>query len=93
MSSKLQYASNSEFCKWCEENGYPDWDDWIDEDEEPYKRSVILTFYIRHENGTYAQISCTKDYDYGCENFNLEQEGLVRTEKEIIQKVVTYDKQ
>lgn len=87
---KLRYAGRGEFENWCLKNGYPNFDEWIDAEEEPYKRTVNCTFYLQHENGTYAMFTCTLDYDWGADNFNLEMDNLIREEVEVTQTVVQY---
>jgi len=86
----LHYANRNAFEDWCLENGYPFFDDWIDTEEEPYKRTVNCTFYLQHENGTYAQFSCTVDYDWGADNFCLEYENLIREEVEVTKTEIQY---
>lgn len=88
--SKLQYADRSEFETWCKANGYQNYDEWIDTDEEPYKRTVNCTFYLQHDNGTYAMFYCTVDYDWGADNFNLEMENLIREEVKVTRTEIQY---
>lgn len=92
MADKLHYANRDKFEEWCEANGYLNFDEWIDMDEEPYKRTVHCSFYLQHENGTYALFVCDVDYDWGADNFCLEMDNLIREEVEVTQTVVQYRK-
>lgn len=86
----LNGASQKKFEEWCQYNGYPDYEEWIDTDEQPYKRIVNCTFYLQHENGTYAMFSCSVDYDWGADYFNLEKDNLIREEVQVTKTEIHY---
>lgn len=88
MSKHFSYEKDWE--NWCLENGYKNPYKWIDEYEYRPKRVVYISFYLEHENGTYGMFSCTNDYDWGNDNFTLEDEGLIR--KEIPTVKIVYEK-
>jgi hypothetical protein len=84
--SIFSFDGYSQFCDWCEENGY-DPDEQYDLESEPHKRNTYDSFYIKKlDSERYAQVSVETSYDNGWGYGDIEQEGLTRTE-EVIQTV------
>lgn len=82
--------SYGEFESWCIDHGY-DADRQYDEKEEVYKRDIQATFYIKKESdGTFAQVTCTKSYDYGWSDIEIVEEGLARNVEQVLIEKVTY---
>lgn len=76
--------SKDEFEGWCEANGYVNMYCRVDEQEEPYKREVRCSFYMKHqETGLYIYVTCTSNYDWGEDNFYVERENLTQVQETI----------
>lgn len=83
-------GGNSEYEEWCEANGY-NGDDQHDFTEEVYKRGSNQSFYIKkNDTDTYALVTCTCDYDWGRDNIEIEEEGLIRTEELVTTTKIVY---
>lgn len=86
----MNFDSYGEFEDWCVENGY-DADNTFDEEEESHERDTWGSFYILKESdNTYAHITCTKSYDYGWSDVEVQQEGLTRKVTQVVTEKVEY---
>lgn len=87
--SVFSFDGYCEFEEWCTENGY-DPDEHYDSESEPHKRNTYESFYIKKDNGTYAQVSVETNYDNGWGYGDIEQEGLTRHEEQVVVTKVVY---
>lgn len=88
---KSEFFDNfGQYGKWCSENGYEDYDNFIDEEGEMYKRYEQLTWYVQKSDGTYANFSGLRDYDEGLFDITLNKEGLTRTVEQVVVEKVKY---
>lgn len=89
--ASIYLGTNSVYEEWCEANGY-DGEDQHDHEEEVYKRGASENFYIKKIDGdTFAQVTCTSDYDWGRDSIEIVREGLKRTEKQVTTTTVVYE--
>lgn len=90
MTVPFNFDGYSEFCGWCEANGY-DADTQYDLDSEPHKQNTYDSFYIKKLNcERYAQVCVETSYDNGWGYGDIMSEGLIRIEKEVVVKQVEY---
>lgn len=85
----MNFDSYSEFAEWADQEGY-DHDNELGREEESYKRSLQVTFYMKKKDSdSYAQVSFLQDYDWGASDFEV-MEGLRRVEEVVTITKVKY---
>lgn len=82
----------NDFMYWCAENGYCG-EELFDVKEVPYKREVQVEGYIQKSDGTFASIGYMQHYDWGSNSYEVYEEGLIRTEEQVVTTKVVYKKQ
>lgn len=88
--SVFNFDGYCQFEEWCVEHRY-DPDTHYDSESEPHKRNTYESFYIKHlDKELYAQVSVEMSYDYGMGMGDIEAVGLIRVEKEVVVKQVSY---
>lgn len=87
--SVFSFDGYCQFEEWCTENGY-DPDEHYDSESEPHKRNTYKSFYIKKDDGNYAQVSVEMSYDYGMGVGEIEAEGLTRHEEQVVVTKVVY---
>lgn len=86
----MTFDSYGEYEEWCSSNGY-DADNTFDEEEESHKRDTWASFYILKEfDNTYAHVTCTKSYEWGWSDIEIQKEGLTRKVEQVMTEKVSY---
>ena len=86
----VHLEDHNEYADWCVKNGYLEFDDFVDEETSTYKRHEQVFWYLKHEDGTYAECQAFRDYDEGLFDIMVNRQGLVRTVKEVVVEKVEY---
>lgn len=90
MNTPFNFDGYSEFCDWCDENGY-DPDTQYDLESEPHKRNTYDYFYVKKiDSDTYAEVSVETSYDSGWGYGDISREGLKRKVEQVVVEKVTY---
>jgi len=71
----FNFDGYSEFCDWCDQNGY-DPDTQYDLESEPHKRDMLQCFYLENSiDGSFASVSVVVSDQWGWTDITV-QEGF-----------------
>lgn len=88
--SMYYFDGYSQFCDWCEANGY-DPDEQYDLQQEPHKRNVYETFYIKSLEGEkYMLVWVKTSSDHGWLDGEIELLPLTRKVTQVMTEKVEY---
>lgn len=90
MTTPFNFDGYSEFCDWCDQNGY-DPDTQYDLESQPHKRNTYDHFYVKKIDGdTYAEVSVETSYDNGWGYGDISREGLTRKVEQVVVEKISY---
>lgn len=88
--SVFNFDGYSQFCDWCEANGY-DSEEQYDLKEESYKQETVQFFYVKNiEDNTYAEVSVLVSYQHGWQEGEVHRQGLTRKVTQVMTEQVEY---